>query len=59
VVERESIPRELEISAWTHDGVVMGLRHRDHRTYGVQFHPESVLTVEGRRLLQNFLRLAA
>ena len=59
VVERESIPRELEISAWTHDGIVMGLRHRDHRTYGVQFHPESVLTLEGKRLLQNFLRLAA
>jgi anthranilate synthase/aminodeoxychorismate synthase-like glutamine amidotransferase len=59
VVEAESIPRELEISAWTHDGVVMGLRHRAHRTYGVQFHPESVLTAEGKRLLQNFLRLAA
>jgi len=59
VVERNSIPRDLEVSAWTHDGVVMGLRHRDHRTYGVQFHPESVLTVEGKRLLQNFLRLAA
>jgi anthranilate/para-aminobenzoate synthase component II len=57
VVERESIPRELEVSAWTHDGVVMGLRHRDHRTYGVQFHPESILTVEGKRLLLNFLRL--
>lgn len=57
VVERESIPRELEISAWTHDGVVMGLRHREHRTYGVQFHPESILTVEGKRLLMNFLRL--
>jgi len=59
VVEAESIPRELEISAWTHDGLVMGLRHRTHRTYGVQFHPESVLTAEGKRLLQNFLRLAA
>ena len=57
VVERESIPRELEVSAWTHDGVVMGLRHREHRTYGVQFHPESILTVEGKRLLMNFLRL--
>ena len=57
VVERERIPRELEMSAWTHDGVVMGLRHRTHRTYGVQFHPESVLTVEGKRLLGNFLRL--
>ena len=59
VVERERIPRELEVSAWTHDGVVMGLRHRTHRTYGVQFHPESVLTLEGKRLLENFLRLGA
>ncbi len=59
VVERETLPHELEVSAWTADGVVMGLRHRSHRTYGVQFHPESVLTVEGRRLLRNFLRLVA
>jgi anthranilate synthase/aminodeoxychorismate synthase-like glutamine amidotransferase len=57
VVDRDSIPPALEVCAWTHDGIVMGLRHREHRTYGVQFHPESVLTVEGRRLLSNFLRL--
>jgi anthranilate synthase/aminodeoxychorismate synthase-like glutamine amidotransferase len=59
VVERESLPHELEVSAWTSDGVVMGLRHRTHRTHGVQFHPESVLTTSGRRLIRNFLRLAA
>jgi anthranilate synthase/aminodeoxychorismate synthase-like glutamine amidotransferase len=59
VVERDSIPSALEVSAWTHDGVVMGLRHREHRTYGLQFHPESVLTVAGRRLVNNFLRVAA
>ena len=59
VVEAGSIPPVLEIAAWTHDGVVMGLRHRSHRTYGVQFHPESVLTAEGKRLLANFLRVAA
>ena len=59
VVEAGSIPHELEIAAWTHDGVVMGLRHRTQPTYGVQFHPESVLTVEGRRLLRNFLKVAA
>ena len=58
IVERESVPDELEVCAWTHDGVVMGLRHREHRTYGVQFHPESVLTGEGKRLLGNFLRVA-
>jgi anthranilate synthase/aminodeoxychorismate synthase-like glutamine amidotransferase len=55
VVERRSLPPELEVSSWTEDGVVMGLRHRAHRTFGVQFHPESVLTVDGRRLLANFL----
>ena len=59
VVEAGSIPPALEVAAWTHDGVVMGLRHKAHRTYGVQFHPESVLTVEGKRLLGNFLRVAS
>jgi anthranilate synthase/aminodeoxychorismate synthase-like glutamine amidotransferase len=55
VVERASVPRCLEVSAWTADGVVMGLRHREHSLEGVQFHPESILTTEGRRLLRNFL----
>jgi len=58
VVDAGAIPDELEVCAWTHDGIVMGLRHKRHRTYGVQFHPESVLTLEGRKLLTNFLRLA-
>ena len=58
VVERDSIPPELEITAETDDGVVMGLRHRDHATEGVQFHPESILTAAGHDLLRNFLAQA-
>lgn len=56
VVERDSLPEELEVTAWTREGIVMGLRHRRHPTYGVQFHPESVLSKEGPRILVNFLR---
>jgi anthranilate synthase/aminodeoxychorismate synthase-like glutamine amidotransferase len=59
VVERSSVPPELEITAWTDDGIVMGLRHRDHAVEGVQFHPESILTGCGHDLLRNFLAQAA
>jgi anthranilate synthase/aminodeoxychorismate synthase-like glutamine amidotransferase len=55
IVERESVPSCLEVSAWTDDGIVMGLRHRGQPIEGVQFHPESVLTLEGKRLIGNFL----
>ena len=55
VVARDSVPDCLEISAWTADGIVMGLRHREHRLEGVQFHPESILTGAGKDLLRNFL----
>ncbi len=57
IVERESLPECLEISATTPDGVIMGLRHRDLKIEGVQFHPESILTGEGKKLLANFLKL--
>lgn len=56
VVERESLPECLAISAWTNEGEIMGLRHRSHAVEGVQFHPESILTVAGMRLLGNWLR---
>ena len=55
VVDREDLPAELEITAWTEDGVIMGLRHRRYDVFGVQFHPESIMTGEGKKLLENFL----
>jgi len=59
IVERSSVPDLLEVTAETDDGVVMGLRHRDLPVEGVQFHPESILTEGGHRLLQNFLSRAS
>jgi len=55
VVDRASVPPELEITAETDDGLVMGLRHREHDVEGVQFHPESIMTVGGHTMLQTFL----
>jgi anthranilate synthase/aminodeoxychorismate synthase-like glutamine amidotransferase len=59
LVERSSLPACLEISAWTAEGEIMGLRHREHDVEGVQFHPESVLTREGKRLVGNWLKVVA
>jgi anthranilate synthase/aminodeoxychorismate synthase-like glutamine amidotransferase len=55
LVERTSLPDELEVSAWTSEGEIMGLRHKSLAVEGVQFHPESILTVEGMALLRNWL----
>jgi anthranilate synthase component 2 len=57
IVERKSLPAELQVTAETDDDIIMGLQHRQHPLMGVQFHPESVLTDSGKQLLKNFLSL--
>jgi anthranilate/para-aminobenzoate synthase component II len=56
VIERESLPADLQVSAWTEDREIMGVRHRRFTIEGVQFHPESILTEAGHAMLANFLR---
>ncbi len=55
VIDSSSLPEELDVTAWTDQGEIMGIQHREHAITGVQFHPESVLTPEGKRLLANWL----
>ncbi len=57
VIERKSMPRDLLLTAWTKDNEIMGVRHRKLPLWGVQFHPESILTKAGKQLLNNFLKL--
>jgi anthranilate synthase/aminodeoxychorismate synthase-like glutamine amidotransferase len=57
IVERDSLPEVLELAAWTPEGEIMALKHREHDTWGVQFHPESILTKPGLKLIEHFLTL--
>ena len=57
IVKRDTLPNELEITAWTEEGEIMGLKHKEFPVHGVQFHPESILTHDGKRLLENFLKM--
>ena len=56
IVKKETLPDCLEVTAWTAEGEIMGLMHKEHEIHGVQFHPESILTEEGKNLLANFLK---
>ena len=57
IVKKETLPECLEVTAWTDDGVIMGLKHKELNVHGVQFHPESILTNSGKQLLKNFLEI--
>ena len=53
---KEDLPDDLEVTAWTENGLIMGVRHKDHPVEGIQFHPESIMTENGKELLGNFLK---
>ena len=58
LIEENSVPDKLEVTAWTDEGEIMGIRHKEYLIEGVQFHPESILTKHGKDLLRNFIRIA-
>ena len=58
IIEKNTLPKELEITASTDDGEIMGVQHREYPVFGIQFHPESILTPEGKQILNNFLQIA-
>ncbi|MBN2655399.1 MAG: aminodeoxychorismate/anthranilate synthase component II [Nitrospirae bacterium] len=58
IIKKDTLPGSFEISAWTEDGIIMGVRHKDYILEGVQFHPESILTTSGKSLLKNFIELS-
>ncbi len=58
IVDKATLPNTLKVTAWTDDGMIMGLRHKSFDIYGVQFHPESIATSHGHEILQNFLNIA-
>lgn len=55
IVNRENLPDCFVVTSWTEDGLIMGIRHKEHKTEGIQFHPESILTPEGKQMLKNFV----
>ncbi len=57
IIERKSLPHNLIVTAWTDDGIIMGIKEKKSLLFGVQFHPESILTEEGKKILKNFLEL--
>lgn len=57
IIEKESLPECLQISAWTEDDLIMGIRHQEYPVEGIQFHPESILTPDGKKILEKFLNL--
>ncbi|MEQ1833148.1 MAG: aminodeoxychorismate/anthranilate synthase component II [Candidatus Eisenbacteria bacterium] len=57
IVERDTLPDVFEVMAWTPENELMGIKHKDHETWGVQFHPESILTTSGLKLIENFLTI--
>ena len=58
IIKPETLPASLEVTAWTDDGLIMGVQHRERPLFGVQFHPESIASENGKAILQNFLNLS-